>query len=75
MLANPSNTLGIPATSTVPALQTDSYAELVNKLSWALGTTYRTAYSGKRSVARTYATLIARAVVRDHGYPRKIASI
>ncbi len=63
---------GIPASQTHPALQTDSYKEIVNKISWCLGSVYRVPYAGKRTAVRIYAERIAQAVVRDHGYPLKI---
>jgi len=64
---------GTPAEATHPALQTDVYQEIVNKLAWCLGSVYRVPYSGKRTAVRIYAERIAQAVVRDHGYPVKIA--
>jgi len=69
----PSGPFGLPATETQPALQTDAYKEIVNKLAWCLGSVYRVPYAGKRTAVRIYAERMARAVVRDHGYPRKIA--
>jgi len=65
--------LGVVASETHAALQTDAFKELVNKLSWALGSTYRQPYSGVRSPARQYAIKMAQAIMRDHGYPSKIA--
>lgn len=44
------------------------HKELVNKLSWVLGSAYKARYSGKRSPVIEYAQLIAKAVLRDHGY-------
>ncbi len=69
----PSSAFGVPAHQTHPALQTDVYQEIVNKLAWCLGSVYRVPYSGKRTAVRIYAERIAQAVVRDHGYPVKIA--
>jgi len=70
--SEPTSMLGIEAGSTHTALQTDCFKELINKLSWVLGSTYRQPYSGARSTARVYALRMAQAVLRDHGYPSKI---
>jgi len=64
--------LGIPPAEARSLLQQDAFKELINKLSWCLGSTYRASYSNKRSAARTYAVKMARAIVRDHGYPSQI---
>ena len=68
----PEGALGIPACDTHPPLQQDSFKEVINKLAWALGSTYRVPYSGKQSPARVYALRMAQAVLRDNGYPRQI---
>lgn len=64
---------GILPIDTHPQLQQDVVKELVNKVAWVLGSTYRVPYSNTRSPARDYAWKIVRAVLRDNGYPRKIA--
>ena len=64
---------GIPADRTHPPLQTDAYKELVNKLAWALGSSYRVSYSSRRSPLVKYAQRIANKVFKDHGYPLSIA--
>jgi len=69
----PQTVFGIPAAEAQPALQTDAYKEIVNKIAWCLGSVYRVPYAGKRTAVRIYAERIAQAVVRDHGYPLKIA--
>jgi len=69
----PPSAFGVPASQTHSALQTDAYKEIVNKISWCLGSVYRVPYAGKRTAVRLYAERIAQAVVRDHGYPSKIA--
>jgi len=69
----PSGPFGVPAAETVSALQTDAYQEIVNKIAWSLGSTYRIPYSNRRSAVRLYAQRIARAVVKAHGYPTKIS--
>jgi len=64
--------LGIPATSTLPTLQSDAFKELVNKLAWVIGSTFQAPYSGNRTVCRTYARYLAADIIRDQGYPKKI---
>jgi len=65
--------LGLPPTDTQPALQQDVVKELVNKISWSLGSVYRCNYSSMRNPARAYAWRIVKQVIKDHGYPKKIA--
>jgi len=64
--------LGIDPAGTQLALQTDVVKELVNKLAWVLGSTYRKPYTSMRMPARAYAWKIVKAILRDHGYPEKI---
>lgn len=64
---------GIPATETLSTLQSDAFKELVNKLAWAIGSTFQTPYAGTRTVCRTYVRYLAADIIRDQGYPRKIA--
>lgn len=65
--------MGVAAEDTHPALQTDAFKELINKLAWVLGSTYRVPYTNSKTCARTYALRMARKVLADHGYPTKIA--
>ena len=65
--------LGIPPLDTHLALQTDCAKELVNKIAWVLGSTYRVPYANMRTDARQYAWRIVKKVLEDHGYPSKIA--
>ncbi len=65
--------LGIPPLDTHLALQTDCAKELVNKIAWVLGSTYRVPYANIRTEARQYALRIVKQVTKDHGYPSKIA--
>jgi len=65
--------LGIPPLDTHLALQTDCAKELVNKIAWVLGSTYRKPYANMRTDARQYAWRIVKKVLEDHGYPEKIA--
>jgi len=69
---NATEMLGINVAFTHPQLQTDCFKELINKLSWVLGSTYRKPYSGVRSMARLYALEMAQVVIQEHGYPMKI---
>jgi len=65
--------LGIPPLDTHLALQTDCAKELVNKIAWVLGSTYRVPYANMKTDARQYAWRIVKKVIEDHGYPSKIA--
>lgn len=65
--------LGIPPLEAQLALQTDVVKELVNKISWTLGSVYRRSYSNMKTPARAYAWRIVKQVIKDHGYPDKIA--
>jgi len=61
--------LGIPASDTVVGFQTEVFKELINKLAWALGSTYREPYRNQRTRARQVAIGLAKCVVKEHGYP------
>jgi len=65
--------LGIPPYKAQIALQQDMVKELVNKVSWALGSVYRRNYSNMKTPARAYAWRIVKQILKDHGYPDKIA--
>jgi len=65
--------IGVPADRTLPPLQTDCVKELLNKLAWALGSTYRVTYGNKGSPARRRAWELAKQVLASEGYPSKIA--
>ena len=65
--------MGVEAGETHPALQSDAFKELINKLAWVLGSTYRVPYSNVRTAARAYAQRIAQATLKDHGYPSSIS--
>lgn len=64
--------LGIPAGSTQVALQTDMFKELVNKLSWAIGSTYRRSYANNRQRTRQLSIKIATRLIDQEGYPQQI---
>lgn len=66
--------LGVPPSEAQPALQSDAFKELLNKLAWVLGSTYKVQYSSPRHPARAYALRMAKRLIQDHGYPRKIAT-
>jgi len=68
------NPLGIPPSEAQIALQSDIAKELVNKIAWTLGSVYRQNYSNMRTPAREYAWRIVKQVIKDHGYPAKIAN-
>lgn len=62
--------LGVPAPTTVVGFQTEVFKELINKFAWALGSTYRVAYSNQGTAARKLAVVIAKHVVERQGYPK-----
>ena len=64
--------LGIPPGEAQLALQQDTCKEMVNKIAWVLGSTYRRNYSNMKTPARAYAWRIVKQVIKDHGYPDKI---
>lgn len=68
----PEGPLGIPASSTQVALQTDVFKELINKLSWTLGSTFRRPYSNRRMKVRQLAVRIATRIIAQEGWPRQI---
>lgn len=61
--------LGIPGKDTLVAFQTEVFKELINKLAWALGSTYRTPYSNLRTDTRQLAIGLAKLVIDKQGYP------
>ncbi len=64
--------MGLTVAQTHSALQADIVKEIANKLAWVLGSVYRVPYNNRGSVPRGYAWLMTKAILRDHGYPRKI---
>jgi len=42
--------------------------ELVNKISWVLGSAYKKKYSGKGGPITEYSRRVVKAIIRDHGY-------
>lgn len=68
----PVTVMGVPPYDTCPAKQSDVFKELVNKLSWALGSTYRLPYGHVRLLTRQVALEMAKRLIVDHGYPRSI---
>lgn len=64
-----SGPLGIPANESIVGFQTEVFKELINKLAWAVGSTYRKQYRNRRTSARQVAIDLAKAVVIEHGYP------
>jgi len=53
-------------------LQSEAYKELIGKLAWAIGSTYRAPYANTRTEARDWARVLAAATVNKHGYPANI---
>jgi len=65
--------LGVNASATHEALQADCYKELINKLAWAIGSTFRTPFSNSRTPTRQLARKLASTLIVEHGYPERIA--
>lgn len=65
--------LGIPTFLTEPALQTNAFKELVNKIAWAIGSTYKISFSQRRSNVRVVAVALATQIITNEGYPRSIS--
>ena len=63
---------GIPVEETQVAQQMEVYKELVNKLAWALGSTYGRPYANRTMAARQLAMSVAQRVVDEVGWPRGI---
>lgn len=61
--------LGIPGKDTLVAFQTEVFKELINKLAWALGSTYRQPYGNLKTDTRQLAIAIAKHVIDKQGYP------
>jgi hypothetical protein len=65
--------LGIPAAPTASDAQFDILAELTNKISWAIGSTYRSPYRNRSTRVRSRAIDIAGDLLDSEGYPRHLA--
>lgn len=68
----PEGSFGIPASETQKALEVDCFKELVNKIGWAVGSTYGKPYANRMNAARQIATALAMVVVGEHGWPHSI---
>lgn len=71
-ITQPEGPLGIPASSTDIGSQADAFKEVVNKLSWALGSSYRRPYNNGRMKVRQLAVKIATRLIAQEGWPRSI---
>jgi len=72
VVRQPEGPLGVHGDATQLALQQDVFKELVNKLAWVLGSTYRTPYSNRHMKARQLAIKLATRLVSQEGWPRQI---
>jgi len=68
----PEGSFGISASETQKALEVDCFKELVNKLGWAVGSTYGRPYANRTNAARQIALALAMVVVAEHGWPHSI---
>jgi len=62
---------GSPPGDVSAIIQSDVFKALINKISWAIGSTYKKRYSGKNTDVTNYARMCAHAIIRDHGYPQE----
>ena len=64
--------IGISVGDSHPALTTDVYKELINKIAWAIGSVYRVPYRNKTEPARELAQEFANQMIEAAGYPKHI---
>lgn len=67
-----SDAIGIRGDLTIPKMQSGAFQELVNKIAWAIGSTYRVPYSSPRREPRRTALALAGQVLDDQGWPESI---
>lgn len=64
--------IGVHVDATSLGGRHDGLKELTSKLAWAMGTFYGVPYSGRNTAVNRYVAKCARAILRDHGYPRNL---
>ena len=64
--------MGISVEDSHPALTTDIYKELINKIAWAIGSVYRVPYRNQTEPARNLSKEFANQVIEAVGYPKHI---
>lgn len=72
VVVQPEGSLGVDGDATQVSLQTDIFKELINKLSWAIGSTYRRPYNNRRMRVRELAVKVATRLVSQEGWPSHI---
>lgn len=65
-----SQPMGIPSTDIDPRAHGSVWRELLNKMSWTIGSVYGVPYSRTDSEPRQQALVLARLLLADQGYPR-----
>ena len=68
----PGELWGIPAELTDVGRQSDFFAELVNKLSWAVGSTYRVGYKSPKQPLRAEMIKMATRIIMSEGYGKHL---
>ncbi|HIB67755.1 MAG TPA: hypothetical protein EYO33_22315 [Phycisphaerales bacterium] len=63
--------LGVPADRHSPDLQSELYKEAINKLAWAVGSTWGVPYRNPRTGARELAINLATYLFATQGYPAR----
>lgn len=64
--------LGRPAASLTPEARHEALKELVNKIAWALGSTYRCPYTNRKTPTRLLAITLAASVLDRQGFPEHL---
>jgi hypothetical protein len=62
---------GTTADNVSPDLQSDTFKETINKLAWAIGSTYAVPYRNPKAGARELAIDLASYLFSLHGYPKR----
>jgi len=65
--------LGIPNVESLGDGREEVWKELINKLAWVLGSTYKRPYSNVKAPARQLAMRIAGYVIQGQGFPSDLA--
>lgn len=65
--------IGVPSDTVDPDSRHDALKELVNKLAWAIGSTYHRSYANRRCEPRMLAITLAADILTDQGFPAHLA--
>jgi len=62
--------MGLTSAEIDPRAHGSVWRELLNKLSWTIGSVYGVSYSRTDSIPREQALVLARLLLENQGYPR-----